>query len=136
MNNQSKKKRGERIRLIRKQAGLSLQALAKELDIRYQSILQWENGDTSPSSDNIGKLAAKFGVHPTWIWTGQGPKHINEAEPSPPKIEKPSKEYEAGKYTAVEQEYIDKLTGILRGRNKQAVHAVKTILDLCYLHCR
>ena len=136
MNNQSKKKRGERIRSIRKKAGLSLEALAKDLDIRYQSILQWENGDTSPSSDNIGKLANRFKVHPTWIWIGQGPRDICEAEPSTLKVEEPSKGYEAGKYSAVEQEYADKLIGILKGGNKRAVNAIKTMIDIFYLHCR
>jgi len=136
MNNQSKKERGERIRSIRKKAGLSLEALAKDLDIKYQSILQWENGDTSPSSDNIGKLAKIFKVHPTWIWIGQGARDICEAEPSTLQVKEFSKGYEAEKYSAVEQECVDKLIGILKGGSKQTANAIKTIVDIFYLHSR
>ena len=110
--------------------------MAKDLDIKYQSILQWESGETSPSSDNIGKLAKRFNIHPTWIWIGQGPRNICEAEPSTLKVEEPSKGYEAGKYSAVEQEYADKLIGILKGGSKQTANAIKTIVDIFYLHSR
>ena len=72
----TKKERGRRIRSLREARGFTLQELAKELGIRYQSLREWEIGRTSPSVDNIGRLSDIFGVHPTWIWTGKGSKYI------------------------------------------------------------
>ncbi len=71
-------KRGTRIRSLRKGADMTQQALAGKLDLKYQSVQEWELGKTSPSADNIGKLSNLFKIHPTWLWIGQGPKHIKK----------------------------------------------------------
>jgi transcriptional regulator with XRE-family HTH domain len=80
-----KKKRGERILSLRKDAGLTFEALAEKLGVTYQSVREWEIGKTSPSADNIGRLAEVFGVHPTWIWTGLGPKQLRTGTGEPVK---------------------------------------------------
>ncbi len=79
-NRDTKKERGRRIRYLRESNGLTLQELAEKIGVRYQSLREWEVGKTSPSVDNIGKLAEIFCVHPTWIWTGQGPKNIKRSK--------------------------------------------------------
>ncbi|MDH3976084.1 MAG: helix-turn-helix domain-containing protein [Deltaproteobacteria bacterium] len=117
MSDGTKKERGERIEALRREAGLTLEALAKDIGVKYQSIAQWEKGATSPSVDNVGKLSVRFGVHPTWLWSGQGPKHI------------------INKLSSHDQEYVDKLISILKSKNQQAINSIKTNVDVNLKYC-
>lgn len=53
---------GENIRNLRKENKMSQEQLAEKLDVSRQSISLWENGQTTPSMDNIMAIAEIFGV--------------------------------------------------------------------------
>ena len=53
---------GENIRNLRKEDKMSQEQLAEKLDVSRQSVSLWENGQTTPSMDNIIAIANIFGV--------------------------------------------------------------------------
>lgn len=53
---------GEKIIILRKQKGLSQEALAQQLDVARQTISNWENNITSPDLQQAKRLSSIFGV--------------------------------------------------------------------------
>lgn len=53
---------GERIKQVRKEAGMTQQQLAQRLGIPYQSIGQWERGIRKPKIETIQAIADAIGV--------------------------------------------------------------------------
>jgi|AGTN01.3.fsa_nt_gi Predicted transcriptional regulators len=53
---------GSHIRKLRKQRGLSQQALAEKLNVTRQAVSQWENGNTQPDLDTLARIAKAFDV--------------------------------------------------------------------------
>ncbi len=52
---------GRRMRLVRRQAGLSLDALADRLGRNFTTVRAYERGTTKPSADALGALAHLLG---------------------------------------------------------------------------
>lgn len=52
----------ERLKELRKAAGLTQQQVSKRLNIRQQSYLRYENGTGEPNLETLAKLAAIFEV--------------------------------------------------------------------------
>ena len=48
---------GERIRVARKNAGLTQKLLGEKLGVSYQTIAQWENGLRNPKFETLRKIA-------------------------------------------------------------------------------
>lgn len=48
---------GERIRIARKNAGLTQKQLGEKLNLSYQAIAQWENGFRNPKFETLRKIA-------------------------------------------------------------------------------
>lgn len=55
-------KQGDYLKKLRTEHGLSQDALSEILGISRQSISKWEQGNSSPDIDNMGKLAKYYGV--------------------------------------------------------------------------
>ena len=55
---------GEKIRNLRKAAGLSQKELAEKVGVDISAISLWENGKTYPTYTNILKLAEALGCKP------------------------------------------------------------------------
>ncbi len=55
-------KQGEYLKKLRTEKGLSQDALGEVLGISRQSVSKWEQGNSTPDIDNIGKLAEFYGV--------------------------------------------------------------------------
>ncbi len=55
-------KQGEYLKKLRTEKGLSQDALGEVLGISRQSVSKWEQGNSTPDIDNIGKLAKFYGV--------------------------------------------------------------------------
>ncbi len=53
---------GERIRKLRKERGYSQQQLAIKLNLSQGAVSQWENGQTTPQSEQLSALADIFGI--------------------------------------------------------------------------
>ena len=48
---------GERLKMYRRQKGLSQEKIAEMLGVSRQAVTKWELGQTTPSSDNLIALA-------------------------------------------------------------------------------
>lgn len=53
---------GEKIRQLRKEKGLTQDALAEALGISRQAVAKWESGQSAPATENLLKLAALLEV--------------------------------------------------------------------------
>ena len=53
---------GQRIKDVRKKAGLTQKELGEKLGLAFQSIAQWENDLRNPKIDTLQRLAAALGV--------------------------------------------------------------------------
>ena len=53
---------GEKIRQLRKEKGLTQDAVASALEISRQAIAKWESDQSSPSTENLVKLSNLFNV--------------------------------------------------------------------------
>ena len=53
---------GERLKVLRKERGMTARALADEIGVSYTTIYRWENGDRIPDGFNMGKLMNVLGV--------------------------------------------------------------------------
>ena len=53
---------GEKIAKLRRQAGMSQEALCEKLGISRQAVSKWENGTTQPTNENLVQLSKLFGV--------------------------------------------------------------------------
>ena len=53
---------GAHIRTLRKERGLSQEALAQALEVSRQAVTKWEDGSSLPSTANLFALSGFFGV--------------------------------------------------------------------------
>ena len=53
---------GERIAQLRREAGLSQEALAERMGVSRQAVSKWEKSQSFPDTENLLALAALFGV--------------------------------------------------------------------------
>lgn len=53
---------GEIIRSRRKEIKMSQEELAKALGVTQGNVSQWENGETTPRVEKLGKLAEVLGI--------------------------------------------------------------------------
>ncbi len=66
-------KMAERIRRVRRKAGLSQSALAERLHVRRSAVSNWESvNDVQPSLQNLIALAKACGISFEWLGTGRG----------------------------------------------------------------
>lgn len=59
---------GNRIRIARKNAGLTQKELGERLGISYQTIAQWENNLRNPKLETLVKLSQAMGIPLSEIW--------------------------------------------------------------------
>lgn len=62
----------ERIKLLRKETGLTQQEFADRLGVARNNIAGYETKKRSPSDAVISLICAKFNVNETWLRTGEG----------------------------------------------------------------
>ena len=70
-----------RIRTLRKERGLSQEALAQALEVSRQAVTKWEDGSSLPSTANLFALSGFFGVplaELTGTPDGNAPASISE----------------------------------------------------------
>jgi len=65
--------KAERIRGLLTLHNMSVNKLAKELDVYPNSIHQWLKGTAGPSDKHIRAMAEIFNVEPEYIWGGRNP---------------------------------------------------------------
>lgn len=69
----------ERIREIRKDAGLTLEKFGAKIGITAPSCSQLESGKTSPSQQTIMAICRVFRVNEDWLRNGTGEKYRKKA---------------------------------------------------------
>lgn len=72
----------ERLRQLRKNAGLSQEQLAETLHISRQAVSKWESGVSNPDIQNIVQLGKLYGISTDSILLGESP--ATEAAPIMP----------------------------------------------------
>lgn len=70
-----------RIKLLRKQFGLTQQAFATRLKISQNTIAQYESGRIVPSNPTITLICETFKVNEQWLRNGEG-EMFNDVTPS------------------------------------------------------
>lgn len=62
----------ERIKLVRKNEGLTLEKFGERIGITAPSCSNIENGKTNPSDQTIRSICREFNVSEHWLRTGEG----------------------------------------------------------------
>ena len=60
---------GERIRQLRKEAGLTQEALGKKLGVIKQTVSSWENGISEPNSEILSNMHLLVSIIKITRWT-------------------------------------------------------------------
>jgi len=68
----------QRIIIARKLKSISQAQLAEKMGVSRGSCSQWENGVTTPSVENLSRLALVLEVNFEWIATGRGERDYQE----------------------------------------------------------
>lgn len=73
---------GERIKEVRKQNKLTLEAFGQKIGITASSMSTIENGKSNPSEQTVLMICREFGVDEVWLRTGVGDmfKPLSRAE--------------------------------------------------------
>lgn len=67
----------DRIRTIRKEAGLTQSQFADALGLGRQAIAFYEGGQREPSGPTINLMCEKYSIRKEWLLTGKGDMHPN-----------------------------------------------------------
>ncbi|MBL4627887.1 MAG: helix-turn-helix domain-containing protein [Roseicyclus sp.] len=63
---------GDRVTGAREAANMAQPELAKRLGVKVKTIRAWENDQSEPRANKLGKLAGILGVSMMWLLAGQG----------------------------------------------------------------
>ena len=63
----------QRLSSLRKQKGISQEALAEKLGVSRQAVSKWENGEAMPETTKLPALAKVFGVSIDWLLSEEEP---------------------------------------------------------------
>lgn len=65
-----------RLRMLRKDAGMTQQDIADKLDVTRVSVGKWESGIATPRPKNLEDLAALFGTSVSYLLGEDGPERV------------------------------------------------------------
>jgi transcriptional regulator with XRE-family HTH domain len=101
---------GDRLRILRKRAKLSQEALAAFLEVNQQEVSEWEHGKI-PETKNITKMLNYFKVRPDYLFNFSDDPDL---PPEPP----PQPEFIDDLITALGENDFDKIQQILARARK------------------
>ncbi len=67
----------ERIRAIRKDAGLTQTEFAERIGVKMNQVSFYENGRRAPSAATAREICRQFQVREHWLRTGEGEMHVD-----------------------------------------------------------
>lgn len=70
----------ERIKMVRRQSGLSLERFGSQIGISAAACSMIESGKSNPAPRTIKAICREFCVSEDWIRTGEGEMKINRTE--------------------------------------------------------
>lgn len=79
---------GEKLSLLRKQHGMTQLELAEKLNLSRQAVSRWERGTAEPSTENLVRIAALFGVPVDALVNDGAPLQTEPAAQAAPTEEK------------------------------------------------
>lgn len=68
---------GERIKQVRKDSGLSMQAFGERLGISSPSVSKIESGINNPSEQTIRAICSEFNISRDWLVDGIGEREVS-----------------------------------------------------------
>lgn len=71
---------GERIKRIRKEAGLSMATFGKRIGVNSSSVAKWETGENNPSERTLKLICSEFHINYLWLTKGEGEMYSNLGE--------------------------------------------------------
>ena len=74
---------GRRLRMLRRERGLTLRVCAQHLQVSFPILSKWETGTEQPSVKTQQKIAAFLDVKWEWLVTGSGPIKPDPAHNTP-----------------------------------------------------
>lgn len=66
----------ERIRLLRRELGLTQQAFSEKVGVKRNTIAQYEIGRNPPTDTVVTLMCREFGVSEDWLRNGTGPMFV------------------------------------------------------------
>lgn len=66
----------DRIRMVRKNAGLTMEQFGQKIGMKKSSVSQIESGKNNPSDSSIKMISREFNVNENWLRTGDGAPYI------------------------------------------------------------
>jgi DNA-binding transcriptional regulator YiaG len=70
---------GERVRVARKEIGLSNEALARAIDVSLRTVQRWQDGENAPQGAQLLRLAKALGLQPEDLYVEDEPADEGEA---------------------------------------------------------
>lgn len=98
----------DRIKFIRKNAGLSQKEFAESIGVQSIVVSRWENGKTDAGKARLYVIADKFKVNIKWLQTGEGEPYIKQ-------------EIDETTRRQIESEYIGRLFDSLPAEMQQSI---------------
>ncbi|WGL95987.1 helix-turn-helix domain-containing protein [Arsenophonus nasoniae] len=99
---------GERIKLRRKEFGLTQKQLGKKVGVSHVAISQWEKEETEPNGDNLLSLADALMCSPEYIIRG-----TSKSEPAQ------NDNYKYNKLTKTEENLLDMFNALTEEKQKE-----------------
>ena len=97
----------EKIINLRKEKGLSQEALAEALDVSRQSVSKWESGASLPDTDKIIAMSELFGVTTDYLLKEDPPMEFEDVESAEEKNEQANETAEPAESDPVQPEKSD-----------------------------
>ena len=70
---------GDRVRLVRKREGLTMEKLGARIGISNPSVSTIESGKSNPSNQTVVSICREFGVSELWLRTGEGEMFVQRS---------------------------------------------------------
>lgn len=70
----------DRIRKIRKDAGLSQKEVAERLHVTAVAVSGWETGNVPIGESRLYRIAIEFNVNIDWLLTGKGKQYVSPTD--------------------------------------------------------
>ena len=107
MNDETLKAMGSRLRMLRRERGLTLRVMATKLNVSHSIIANWEAGRIAPGQNSIIKLANFFGVRVQWLSEGVGPQIPDISGPTPWPTDKLEEHWQISDVSPMPQDWPD-----------------------------
>lgn len=72
--------KNERVRVLRKELGLTMEEFGKRLGVGKSAISGIENGNRGLTDQMAVSICREFGISETWLKTGEGEKRVQLSE--------------------------------------------------------